>query len=125
MKEEVDRIIKMVQEGKINSEEASELMLALKGEEKAVPKVNNYLGKMLKIRVQSETAEQVKVNIPVRFVKFLLKMGHGIAKSIPEAKEYVKDLDVDVIMQAIDQEIEGKIVDITSDEGENVSVYIE
>lgn len=80
---------------------------------------------MLKIRVKSENQDNVRVNIPVQFVKFLLKMGHGIASHIPEAKKYVEDIDMEVLVQAIDNEMEGKIVDIQSEEGETVEIYIE
>ncbi|MFD2131998.1 hypothetical protein ACFSKI_12345 [Pseudogracilibacillus auburnensis] len=125
MKDEIAKIIVMVQEGKIDSEEAGELIQALKEDSSPASSSGSYLGKMLKIRVKSDTQENVRVNIPVRFVRFLLKMGHGIAANIPEAKEYVKDIDVDLIMHAIDQEMEGKIVDIESDDGETVAIYIE
>lgn len=126
MKDEIAKIIEMVQEGKITSDEAGELISALKEEsESKVTSSNNYLGKMLKIRVKSETQENVRVNIPIRLVKFLLKMGHGIASQIPEAKAYLEDIDLDLVMHAIDNEMEGKIVDIQSEEGETVEIYIE
>lgn len=124
MKEEIAKVIEMVQEGKINSDEAGELINALKNDS-SNKRDENYLGKMLKIRVQSEQRENVNVNIPIRLVRFLLKMGHGIAANIPEAKEYMKDIDIDLIMHAIDNEMEGKIVDIQSEEGETVAIYIE
>ncbi|MEI3605295.1 hypothetical protein SPD48_06280 [Pseudogracilibacillus sp. SE30717A] len=126
MQDEIEKIINMVQEGKITSDEAGELIAAIKAEPKAVSTSNKgYLGKMLKIRIQSETEENVKVNIPIGLVKFLLKMGHGIASHIPESQKYVKDIDLDLVMHAIDTEMEGKIVDIQSEDGEIVEIYIE
>jgi len=125
MKDEIAKIISMAQEGKITSDEASELISAIKSEEKQTTPSKSYLGKMLKIRIKSEKEENVKVNVPIRLVKFLLKMGHGIASQIPEAQKYVDDIDVDLIMNAIDNEMEGKIVDIQSDEGEMIEIYIE
>ena|SRR5690625_631741 len=125
MKDEIAKVIAMVEEGKITSDEASDLISAIKDEEKESTPKKGYLGKMLKIRVKSETEENVRVNIPLHLVKFLLKMGHGIASQIPDAKKYVDDIDLDVIMQAIDHEVEGKIVDIQSEEGETVEIYIE
>src|SRR5690625_2735858 len=124
MKDEIAKILAMVEEGKITSEEASELIDTMKNETKSTPS-KSYLGKMLKIRVKSDTKENVRVNVPIRLVKFLLKMGHGIAAQIPEAQQYVDDIDVDLLLDAIDNEIEGKIVDVQSDDGETVEIYIE
>lgn len=124
MKDEIAKVIEMVQEGKVNSDEAADLIDALKEDTKKGSS-GSYLGKMLKIRVHSEAQDNVRVNIPIRLVKFLLKMGHGIASNIPEAKEYVKDIDVDLIIHAIDNEMEGKIVDVQSENGDVVAVYIE
>jgi|SRR5690625_1539819 len=124
MKDEIAKIFAMVEEGKITSDEASELIAEMKNGTKSTPN-KSYLGKMLKIRVKSETQENARVNIPIRLVKFLLKMGHGIASQIPEAQKYVDDIDVDLLLEAIDNEMEGKIVDVQSDDGETVEVFIE
>ncbi len=128
MKDEIAKIIDMVQEGKVTSEEAGELIAAIKAEpdpEVLPTSSKSYLGKMLKIRIQSQTDDNVKVNIPIRLVKFLLKMGHGIASHIPESQKYVNDIDLDLVMHAIDNEMEGKIVDIKSEDGDIVEIYIE
>lgn len=124
MKDEIAKIITMLQEGKINSEEASELISALK-EKKEPASTENYLNKMFKIRVSSETRDNVNVNIPIKLVNALLKMGHGIASNIPQASKYAEDIDVDLILKAIDNEIDGKIVDVKSSNGDIVAVYIE
>jgi len=125
MKDEIARIIAMLQEGKINAEEAEQLISAIKeGEQEPQPK-KGFLGKMLKVRIKSATRDNVVVNVPINIVKFALKMGHGIAWSIPEAKAYAEEIDIDLLMNAIDNEIVGKIVDIQTDEGDTVIVAIE
>src|SRR5690625_5230264 len=101
MKNEISRIIAMLQEGKISAEEAEQLISAVKEPEtndtdKGTTK--SFLGKMLKVRVSAEEKDNVVVNIPIKIVKIALKMGHGIAWSIPEAKAYVEDIDLDLIM---------------------------
>ena len=125
MKEEIAKVLTMVQEGKIDSEKAAELIDVLK--EKNSPKVvnNPYLDKTLKIRVKSEQNDNVTVNLPLKLVKAVLKAGHGIASNVPQAKEYVKDLDIDLLIDAIENEIDGKIVDIQSANGDTVAVFIE
>lgn len=124
MKDEIAKVIAMLQEGKINSDEAGELISALK-EEEAPASTENYLNKMFKVRISSETRDNVNVNIPIKLVKSLLKMGHGIASNIPQASKYAEDIDVDLILKAIDKEIDGKIVDVKSANGDIVAVYIE
>ena len=125
MQEEIAKIITMVEEGKVSSEEASELINALKEDEHAEDQGKSYMGKKLKIRISSDDKEKVKVNIPIRLVKWVLKTGHGIASSIPEAKAYADDIDMDVVMQAIDNGIDGKIMDLDTEEGDSIAIYIE
>lgn len=127
MKEEMKRIMLMVEEGKLSTDEAAELLTALKEErqEEQPESKQSTLGKMLKIRVTSDEKENVRLNIPIRFVKWILKTGHGIAAAIPDAKPYVEDVDMEVVMRAIDEGVEGKIIDIETDEGETVAIYIE
>ncbi|GAB3796222.1 SHOCT-like domain-containing protein [Virgibacillus kimchii] len=127
MSEEIKRVLKMVEDGKMQSGEAAELIEALREVPDAERKTStkSYLDKMLKIRVYSDEKDQVNVNVPVRFVRTMLKLGQGIAGNIPAAKEYASDIDMDVIIEAIDNEMEGKIVDIQSSSGEIVAVYIE
>lgn len=123
MKDEIAKIITMLQEGKIDSDEAGELISALKASEETTD--DKYLNKMFKVRIKSEARDDVKVNIPLKFMKGLLKMGHGIAGNIPQASKYAEDLDVDTLLHAIDHEIDGKIVDVKSANGDTVAVYIE
>lgn len=125
MKEEIAKVLTMVQEGKIDSEKAVELIDVLK--EKDSPQMVNsaYLDKTLKIRVKSEENDNVTVNLPIKLVKAVLKAGHGIASNVPQAKEYVKDLDIDLLIDAIENELDGKIVDVQSANGDTVAVFIE
>lgn len=123
MKDQIAKIIAMLQEGKINSSEAEELISALKEPEQSTG--DKYLNKMFKVRIKSESKDDVNVNIPLKLVKTLLKMGHGIAANIPQASKYAEDLDVDLLMNAIDNEVDGKIIDVQSANGDIVAVYIE
>ncbi|MBE2974279.1 SHOCT-like domain-containing protein [Priestia megaterium] len=129
MKEEITRVLTMVQEGKIDAEKGSELIQVLKEKEetgnKLLKKPNAYLDKMLKIRVVSTENDNVKVNLPIKLVKLVLMAGHSIAASIPQSEKYVKDIDINLIVEAIENELDGQIVDIKSANGDTVSVIIE
>lgn len=129
MKEEITRVLTMVQEGKIDADKGSELIQVLKEKEetgnKLLEKSTKYLDKTLKIRVVSAENDNVTVNLPIKLVKVVLMAGHSIAASIPQSEKYVKDVDISLIMEAIENELDGQIVDIKSANGDTVSVIID
>ncbi|AHN21917.1 hypothetical protein FCT18_04920 [Lysinibacillus sphaericus] len=129
MKEEISRVLTMIQEGKIDADKGSELIQALKDKEEtgniSLEKPTTYLDKTLKIRVISAENDNVTVNLPIKLVKVILMAGHSIAASIPQSEKYVKDIDINLILEAIENELDGQIVDIKSADGDTVSVIIE
>jgi hydroxypyruvate isomerase len=129
MKDEISRVLTLVEEGKIDKEKASELITILQGKDQpervTIKKEVPYGNKMLKIRVTSEQGDNVNVNLPINLVKAVLKVGTNIAEKIPEAAKYVKDINVDLLIEAIENELDGEIVDITSANGDKVFVVIE
>ena len=127
MKEEISKVLTMVQDGKINNDQASELIAALQKTQEPISliKPDSYANKMLKIRVVSKENDNVSVNLPINLVKAVLKAGHSIAASIPQSQQYVKDLNVDLLIHAIENELDGQIVDIQSANGDTVTVVIE
>jgi hypothetical protein len=127
MQDEISRVLSMVEEGKIDKEQATELINVLQGKEKPVllKKDSPYGNKMLKIRVTSEQGDNVNVNLPINLVKAVLKVGTNIAEKIPQAEKYVKDINIDLLIEAIENELDGQIVDATSAKGEKVLVVIE
>lgn len=129
MKDEISRVLTLVEEGKIDKEKASELITILQGKDQPVlvtsKKEAPYGTKMLKIRVTSQEGDNVNVNLPINLVKAVLKVGTNIAEKIPEAEKYVKDINVDLLIEAIENELDGEIVNITSANGDKVFVVIE
>ncbi|UAL52920.1 hypothetical protein LIT32_03685 [Bacillus sp. CMF21] len=129
MKDEISRVLTMMEEGKIDKEKASELINILREKDQpelfSLKKEVPYGNKILKIRVTSEEGDNVNVNLPINLVKAVLKVGTNIAEKIPEAEKYVKDINVDLLIEAIENELDGQIVDITSANGDKVFVVIE
>ncbi len=129
MSEEISRVLTMVEEGKLTKEKAAELITVLQGKGDQVDlnkrTSTSYLNKMLKIRVTSEDGDNVNVNLPIKLIKAVLKVGTNIAKMIPESEKYVKDIDVELLIEAIENELDGQIVDVTSAKGDKVLVIIE
>lgn len=129
MKEEMKQILAMVEDGKLSAEEATALIQSLQEKDAITGKSEKaeYLNKFLRIRAEDE-GNKVNINLPLRLVKVALQSGLSIASKIPESAKYVEGiekLDVDLILEAIEHEAEGQIVDITGDHGEKVSVIIE
>ncbi|MCA1033154.1 MULTISPECIES: hypothetical protein [Bacillus] len=129
MKDEISRVLTLVEEGKLDKEKAGELINVLQGKDQpelvAVKKEVPYGNKVLKIRVNSSEGDNVNVNLPINLVKAVLRVGTNIAERIPEAAKYVKDIDVDLLIAAIENELDGQIVDIISANGDKVLVVIE
>lgn len=123
MKEEVKRILKMVEEGKIDIDKASELIEAINKpatlEQLSVPKNSD---KMLRVKVLSAQKDTVNVNVPIKFLKAIENAVNNI--KIPGISD-TEGIDIKMIMEAIDCGLEGKIVDVKSSNGDIVEVSIE
>ncbi|EFI67867.1 hypothetical protein P9436_03775 [Lysinibacillus capsici] len=128
MKEEITKVLTMIQEGKIDADKGSELIQVLQQKEDSENKFvekTKYLEKTLKVRVISTENDNVTVNLPIKLVKAVLMAGHSIAASIPQSEKYVKDIDINLLLEAIENELDGQIVDIKSANGDSVAVFIE
>lgn len=128
MNEEVLRITKMISENKITAEEGARLIKSLTDKSDRLDKSDiiiqdksNRLDKSLKIKVtsQRDNSDKVNMSIPLKVIK---AFGNSI-KNIPQLQE--NGVDVAAIMEAIDSGIEGTIVDIKSENGDVVEIYIE
>ena len=125
MKEEISKVLSLVKDGKIEAEKGAELITVLNQKDESERTSSNYLSKSLKIRVVSESNDNVNVTLPIKLVKAVLKAGHGIASNLPQSEKYVKDIDIDLLIDAIENELDGQIVDITSASGDKVAIIIE
>lgn len=143
MREEISKVLSMMQEGKIDSDKATELINALQEKQMAHPSQavqvlgkpdyskklssgsGRYLDKTLKIRVTTEENDNVSINLPIKLVKAVLGAGHSIASNIPQSAEYVKNIDIDLLIDAIENELDGQIVDVRMGDGNTVAVVIE
>ena len=123
MKEEIKRILKMVEDGKIDMDKASELIEAINNPANlAQLSTSKNLDKMLKVKVLSATNDIVNVNIPIKFLKAIGNAVNNI--KIPGISD-AEGIDIKMIMEAIDSGLDGKIVDVKSSNGDIVEVYIE
>jgi len=122
MKDEIQRVLKMLEEGKIGSEKAAELIDLLKNNDKPVEVKEaspEYLNKMLKVNISEQGGDKVNVKVPIKFIKAL----GGAVTKIPGVE--MQGVDIKMIMDAIDEGLDGKIVDISSENGDIVEIVIE
>lgn len=125
MNQEVERVLRMVEEGKIDAAEGTELIGVIREEEQQAKNRETYTKKSIRIKVYSGDVSKVNITVPMKLVQLFLKIGKGIASSIPDAKKYLQDDDFDIISDAIEQQIEGNIIDLETEEGERVLISIE
>lgn len=126
MREEVMQILKMLEEGKINADQAAQLMEAgnlspVGGNEQEMPAGK---AKWLKVRVYDMASQKKKVNVsvPLSLVSVGLKLGMKFGLD----KDELKGFNFDEIIQLIQAGAEGKLVDVVDeDTGEQVEVYVE
>lgn len=125
-KDEKLQILKMVEEGKITSEEGIELLDALN--ETKVNYTESQKAKWLKIRVfEPDNSTKVNVTIPVSLIDVGMKIAGKVAPNfVPELKESgLDELDLKEVFEAIRDGASGKLVDVESENGEKVEIIVE
>jgi hypothetical protein len=118
MSEERLKILKMLEEKKITSEQAAKLLDVL-GE----PSTTGS-GKFLRVKVWNMNQEKMKVNVTVPLS--LVKWGMKFVPEKAQIKMREENIDMEAVTEAIEKDLTGKIVEVDDDEkGEHVEVYIE
>lgn len=123
MSDDIKRVLKLLEEGKINSDQASELIDAVK-EEKSITQTGiqrtDIKDKNLKINVLKEGKNKVNLSIPLRFAKAIMKA----TGKLPVKVHGIKDIDLKVLKTAIETGSDGRILDFKTDEGHQVEMII-
>lgn len=113
------QILKMVQEGKINAEEAAKLLQVVDTKPANASSASTTGARWLRVRVQEAGRQVVNVNLPMTIVEVALNMG---VKFIPQ--EHLKDIDLASLLEAVKQGLTGKIVEV--DDGDSkVEIIVE
>lgn len=125
MREELLKLFKLVKEGKISPEEALEIAetVGIFSQPQQTTKEKTPGKKMLYIQIRSAQGEKVDVKVPVSMAQ-LLKL------SLPALKDKLPNVDLQMVSQQIDQalnsleEFEGDIVNISSNDGTTVRMFV-
>jgi len=120
--EERMKVLKMISEDKISAEEGAKLLTALTQSDKtSTSRLKAGTPRWLRVRVTDVDSGRSKatVQIPLSLVDAGMKIGAHFAPEIEE-------LDMENIMDAFQQGMTGKIIDVLDDEdGEHVEIFIE
>lgn len=128
MKEEVKKILRMVEEKKITAEEGEKLIDALDEDNSPVvygdgSSLTGAEPKFLRVHVIDKD-DKVDINVPISLVEIGLKMGTQFTVNNSEAGDKLKDIDFKQLMEAIKLGARGKIVEIKTSDA-TVEVYVE
>ncbi len=119
--EERMKILKMIEEGKVNAEEGAKLLAALASANRPTSGLSASGAKWLRVRVTEVNTGRSKatVQIPISLMEAGMKIGAHFA---PE----IDGVNMDQLMEALRTGMTGKIIDVTDDEdGEHVEIFVE
>ena len=127
MREEIKKVLEMLDEKKITSEEAADLLDALKEakkEEQYTPL--NKRKRFLKIRVTKGKKPQVNVTLPFGLINWGLNSASKMGKNTVDIGGENIPIDMAELSKAMnDPEFSGKIVDVVEEEeGKHIEVEI-
>lgn len=116
------QILKMIEEGTVSAEEGMKLIEAL-DEPQVTETISGRKPKMLRVKVNEPGKNnRVNIKIPLSLINVGLKIGK---KFSPELQESMDGIDMDEIMQMIKEGAEGKLVDVETEDGETVEIFVE
>ncbi len=122
LKEERMKILELLANKVITTDEAEKLLMALSQSEESftqeVITQKKAPFKMLKIIIDSNDGDKVRMQIPVEFSKLLktAKFKSTIGNT---------DIDIDAIVEMISQGMDGEIVNVESSDGDIVKIVVE
>ena len=127
MKEEIKKILEMLEEKKITSEEAAELLETLresKKVEESIPPAKRK--RFLKIHVTKGGKPQVNVTLPFGLINWGLNMASKMGKNTVDIGGEEITIDMEELSKAMnDPEFTGKIIDVDDEEeGKHIEIEI-
>ncbi|WP_448523716.1 SHOCT-like domain-containing protein [Pseudothermotoga sp.] len=125
MREELLKLFRLVKDGKLSPEEALEIAetVGIFSQPQQPKKEGTPAKKMLYVQIRDPKGEKVDVKIPLSMAQ-LLKL------SLPALREKLPSVDMEMVSKQIDQalsslqELEGDIVNISSEDGTIVRLFI-
>jgi len=83
----------------------------------------------LRIVVTSPKGENVNIKIPAKLITAGVKIGKYFSKHTDGSNDAMQDIDWEelnsVVQQMIDENAEGEIIDVQSEKGDNIKIWLE
>jgi hypothetical protein len=122
--EERMKILKMINDGKINAEEGAKLLsaLSMRTEKPRKSSGRSLSSHMLRVRVTDMTSGKTKVNVnvPMKLVDAGLNIAAQFAPEMENAQM------MEAVKEALSENVRGKIIDVVDEEDrEHVEIFIE
>lgn len=124
------RLLKMVEEGKLSADQAIGLLDALNEPEPGNNAVSfgnasdSFENKLLRIVVDSAEGDKVNVQLPVKIIRQVLK----VTGKLPIQGQGMQNIDLDAltasVLECLDNETLGNIIDISAADGTTVKVFV-
>lgn len=129
MREQIRKILEMLEAGKTTAAQAEELLEAIgvfDMQMPALPKGKGGSSHLLRVNVKSHDGDKINVKIPLR----LASAGINIAKAVGKGKAAALDgVNLEEVMLAVDEMLEagetGEIVNVESSDGDVVHIVLE
>ena len=122
-----EKILEMVKAGTISVEEGIQLLNALEpktgGTQITKPQKKPISERMIRILVDSEDGERVRVNLPMSLVKLGIDINNKLnvgGKSID-----LNGIDLNQILSQIDGDLDGELMTVDGKNGEKVRIIID
>lgn len=125
MNEEAKRILKMVEEGKISADKATDLMEAFESMSSSNGSTKNYEDKFLRVKVLSSEGDKVNIQLPIKVIKAVLNVTGKLPVDTMNIKGVNTEELIETIVSCLDSEVMGEIVSVDSAEGDIVRIVIE
>lgn len=129
MKEEIKQVLDMLKEGKINNEEAINLIDALKstetGENNQELSVVSKQKRYIRINITRDDKPAVNIKVPFGLIRWGINIANKLGKDAVKIGGEQIPIDLEELNNALnDPEFSGKIIDV-HDEEKNEHVLIE
>ncbi|NLK09142.1 MAG: hypothetical protein GX316_10680 [Firmicutes bacterium] len=123
MKNERMQILHMLKEEKISVDEANSLLEALgtgKPADKSGSVGSEIRGRFIRIRVAEKGSERVNISVPLKLVDVIVRL---VPKNLwPEG---MGPVDWEEIVRLVQEGAEGKLLDVTDEDGTHVEIVVQ
>ena len=131
MKEEITKVLEMVQAGTISADEGQQLLEAMGAydEPKNMAVTTGKKARKLYVRVNSSSGDKVNIALPLGLVKTGLAMGLNMGNQYSGNELEKQGIDMEQILKLVDEMADsgetGDIVNVQSSSGDTVHILME